>query len=571
MNTERDGIDGEVTAVDRIASAIADGTAIDWDSEAADDAARHGVLDNLRALESIADFHTPRRPESAETEVLTPSDCSGSGGEHPSSWGEFEVHEKLGSGACADVYRARDLTLQIDIALKLPRDCAAGEDPRFSDRFLNEIRRLAQIRHPNVVEVRGAECRDGRLGMWMELLEGQDLEKLLSEQGPLSEREAALIGIDLCRAMAAIHAEGLVHRDIKAANVMRVEGGRIVLMDFSSTVERPRRDRVAEDATTLGTPFYMAPEILAGRDATAASDIYSLGVLLYRLVSGRYPVEAQTWDELREKLDYSEQVSLIDARPELPVAFTEVIDRSLSTDPEARWPTAGEMSRALNDFLSPVPPPPRPAPRWKWMAAAGAIALALAAVVWTGQSSALDVDVSLFRYGEPVSQRLHDDAQLALGDRLYLEIDASQSVYLYVLNEDALGNQFVLFPLDGLHLQNPLAGDAMHWIPGKAARATSAETNLYWEVTSEGGSETVVVVAALEPVPRLERLLGEVQTAGSSGSAIPPAAFRGLKELTTGPVPQRGRLAALTQELEREDDRGIEVWRIQLDNPSSRN
>src|SRR5262249_32907264 len=152
---------------------------------------------------------------------------------------------------------------------------------------------------PNVVSVYGVNEHAGELGVWMERIAGVSLTQYLSTHGELSAREAALIGIDLCRALAAVHRAGILHRDIKAPNVMR-EGatGRIVLMDFGAGALR--RDDGPIDRQITGTPLYIAPEVLRGEPASIASDVYSLGVLLFHLVTLRYPIEGRTIEALRE-------------------------------------------------------------------------------------------------------------------------------------------------------------------------------------------------------------------------------------------------------------------------------
>src|SRR5262249_55904160 len=145
--------------------------------------------------------------------------------------------------------------------------------------------------------VLGIESHGGQVGLCMDFVKGQTLEDVLREQGTFSPGEAVLIGQDLCRALAAVHQAGLVHRDVKARNVMREQAGRIVLMDFGTGgAALALRESAGRDIG--GTPLYMAPEVLRGEPASVQSDVYSLGVLLYYLVTGRYPVEAASLDEL---------------------------------------------------------------------------------------------------------------------------------------------------------------------------------------------------------------------------------------------------------------------------------
>ncbi len=266
----------------------------------------------------------------------------------PERWGSLVVRERVGAGVFGEVYRAYDEQLQREVALKLLRVGSRSSD-RLAAKVLNEGRLLARLRHPNVVMVHGVEARGDRVGLWMEFVRGCTLEQLLDRQGLFGAREAALIGQDLCRALAAVHAAGLVHRDVKAQNVMREEGGRVVLMDFGTGVPA-REDEGGRGAPAAGTPLYLAPELLEGGEATASSDLYSLGVLLYHLVTGGYPVVAASLGELKEAHQRGRR-RLHDARPDLPDAFIQAIDRALAPNPAERHASAGAMQEALTRAL----------------------------------------------------------------------------------------------------------------------------------------------------------------------------------------------------------------------------
>jgi tetratricopeptide (TPR) repeat protein len=258
-------------------------------------------------------------------------------------WGPLELLECIGEGTFGQVFRARD-ALHREVAAKLLRPNRGSVD-RLGEKVLREARILARIRHSNVVLVHNAEAHDGRVGLWMELIRGKTLEHLLAAHGTFSAREAAFIGQDLCRALAAVHAAGLVHRDIKAQNVMREEGGRVVLMDFGAG--QVVGDGAAAGQIT-GTPLYLAPEVLDGHDATVRSDIYSLGVLLYHLVTNDYPIRARSLKELRAAHTENRRVRLHDARPDsLPDALVRVIEKATDPVPERRYATAGEMQSEL--------------------------------------------------------------------------------------------------------------------------------------------------------------------------------------------------------------------------------
>jgi tetratricopeptide (TPR) repeat protein len=184
----------------------------------------------------------------------------------------------------------------------------------------------------------------------MEFIRGNTLEQLLERQGPFGGREASLIGQDLCRALAAVHAAGLVHRDVKAQNVIREEGGRLVLMDFGTGLLL-EDDEAVKASPVAGTPLYLSPEVLAGADASPQSDIYSLGVLLFHLVTGSYPYVARSLAELRRMHDRGERKRLHDLRPDLSEGFVHVVERALESDPAERYASVGAMQRGLTHAL----------------------------------------------------------------------------------------------------------------------------------------------------------------------------------------------------------------------------
>ncbi|MGH9335420.1 MAG: serine/threonine protein kinase, partial [Vicinamibacteria bacterium] len=201
----------------------------------------------------------------------------------------------------------------------------------------------------NIATLHGADEYEGRVGIWMELIDGSTLQDLVERQGPFGAAEALQIGITLCSALAAVHRQGLTHGDIKAQNVMREKGGRIVLMDFSSSRSIAKVD---EGAVLVGTPVYMAPELFQGSPPSLASDVYSVGVLLFFLVTGRYPIEARTLSELRERLSQGGRLLLHDLRPDLPLSFIEAVHRASSAEPMARFSSVGQLQSALSAALS---------------------------------------------------------------------------------------------------------------------------------------------------------------------------------------------------------------------------
>jgi Protein kinase domain len=264
-------------------------------------------------------------------------------------WGHLEILEQVGQGHFGDVYLCRDPALDRVVALKLYRSQgAAGErvDPSVLRQIEHEGQLLARVEHPNVLKVYGVGSHEGMVGLWMEFVRGRTLAALLRSQGRYGAREASVIGAELCAALAAVHTQGVLHRDIKAQNVIREDGGRIILMDFGAGHDliRPLRP---EEVSTVGTPVYMAPEVLRGEPATVRSDVYSMGVLLFHLVTGDYPVRADTLAELRRKHQRGENGLLRDLRPDLPARFVRVVETALRPDPAERFASAGQMQRAL--------------------------------------------------------------------------------------------------------------------------------------------------------------------------------------------------------------------------------
>ncbi|MEZ5463725.1 MAG: serine/threonine-protein kinase [Lysobacteraceae bacterium] len=243
------------------AERIADGVAVEVTAAVPGESGR--VLGNLSKLAALRSAF--QRLDNGDAETTVGSDAM------LHEWGHLRIVEALGSGGFGSVYRAYDPLLEREVALKLRRE--DREQPMATRAYIDEARRLARVRHPNVLAVHGAGIHDGRAGLWSDLIEGESLEQRLSH-GPLSRAELLVLARQLLEALGAIHRAGLVHGDLKAANVM-FDGGHAVLMDFGAAHapgDRPRQ----------GSVDSMAPELLAGERGDARSDLYSLGALLRR-------------------------------------------------------------------------------------------------------------------------------------------------------------------------------------------------------------------------------------------------------------------------------------------------
>ena len=237
------------------------------------------------------------------------------------------------------------------------------------------------FRHPNVVAILGAQRIEGTTGLWMEFVNGRTLAAELAERGPFSAENVARVGIELSRALAAVHAAGLVHRDVKAQNVLRDDAGRVVLGDFGTG--RELDSSLSSGRALAGTPSHLAPELFTGGRATPRSDVYSLGVLLFHLATRAYPVAGRSLRDLSEAHAQGRRTSLSELRPDLPPALTQAIDTALRPGPATRFDTAESMERALEACV--VAPRSIERPRNKMIGvAAGMILTAVVSAVAFG-------------------------------------------------------------------------------------------------------------------------------------------------------------------------------------------
>lgn len=348
-----------------VARRIADHQPVDWDRTG--DAATPELsprLARLRAIEELALAFAAAQPAATE---------EGSSPEPLFRWGHLEVREKIGEGSFGEVYRAYDQVLDREMALKLRR-AGPSHESESGRRYLREARRLARVRHPNVLVVHGAGVHEGRVGLWTDLVTGETLAQLLARRGPLPALEVVAIGRDLTRALGAVHAAGLLHGDVKPDNVMRDGEGRIVLADFGGGAELLPGGEAG--LLSRGTPVMLAPEVLRGEAPTLTADLYSLGVLLYRLLTGKYPVEGDDVHEIARRHEEGGAPTLRELSPALPEPLARLVGRLIDPDPRRRPASAAEVERELDALL------PGASPRRRgWALVAGAAALALAVVV----------------------------------------------------------------------------------------------------------------------------------------------------------------------------------------------
>lgn len=465
-------------ATHRIAEAIADEQPVDWTPAERALGTDATELESLRVLDDVA-----RAFRSSGTHAAIRRDA-----EPLFRWGGLDVLERVGEGLSGEVFRAFDPTLQREVALKLRARRDPVSDPA-NRQLLTEARQLARIRHHNVLAVYGADVDDGRAGIWSELIDGSTLASVLERSGPMGPGEALAIAVDLCRALGVVHAAGLVHGDVKAENVMRERGGRIVLMDFGAS---GRVEDLDGRLLLSGTRRYLAPELIDGSSGpTVASDLYALAVLVYHLLSDDFP-----------RADDGSRVPLGARRPDLVPALADGIDRLIVDEPARRPASAAAMASALL-ALNPGTPVQASARPRRLLAAAALVAAAVAlAIGLLARSGTGPWQATVAFANADTGAAIVDGSAVTLGDALQLTVRASAPSHVYVINQDADGAVAVLFPLPGLDLANPLPAGRDVVLPGSRDGRVLA-----WEIASPSDSEEFVVIASPVALPRLQARL----------------------------------------------------------------
>jgi hypothetical protein len=255
------------------------------------------------------------------------------------------IEGEAGRGGMGVVYVATHLALNRRVALKLiAPDLAADED--FRERFKQESMTAASIDHPNVISIYHAGEEDGKLYVTMRYVEGTDLRAMIARDGKIPARQAAEIVSQVAAALDAAHQHGLVHRDVKPANILIGEAGHAYLTDFGLTKHAGSRTGLTKTGMFVGTLDYIAPEQLQGGPVDARVDVYALGCVLYQTLTGVVPFPRDTepakiWAHMQE-----EPPSVVASHPDVPGQFEQVVRRAMAKKPDDRYPSAGDLGRA---------------------------------------------------------------------------------------------------------------------------------------------------------------------------------------------------------------------------------
>ena len=261
----------------------------------------------------------------------------------------YQITERIGIGGMAEVYRAQDNVLGRLVAVKvmLPQYAA---DESFTQRFKQEAASAANLQSPYIVNVYDWGQDEGTYYIVMEFVRGSDLKTAIIERGAINQRKVAEIGSQVCQALSVAHGLDIIHRDIKPQNIMVQPDGNVKVMDFG--IARAKNSTKEQTSSVLGTAHYISPEQAQGKELTAASDIYSLGIVLYESATGKLPFDGPDAVSVAMKQVQDEPVPPRELNPEIDPSLEAIILKAMSKNPMERFATAKDMRSALNDYLA---------------------------------------------------------------------------------------------------------------------------------------------------------------------------------------------------------------------------
>jgi serine/threonine protein kinase len=262
----------------------------------------------------------------------------------------YRLEERLGSGGMAMVYRARDLTLERDVAIKLLRE-NFSKDPAFQNRFRQEAKAAANLSHQNIVTVHDFGYDSGRLFIVMEYVPGTDLKTILQRRGRYPIHDAINLTIQACAGVGYAHRAGLVHCDIKSQNFIITPDNRLKVTDFGIARALASIQPDEKSDVVWGSPQYFSPEQASGSPPSPASDVYSLGVVMYEMLTGRLPFSANSAEELARMHREDPPPPPSRFNPALPAMLEKILFKVLSKEPSNRYRTGDQLGRVLVTYL----------------------------------------------------------------------------------------------------------------------------------------------------------------------------------------------------------------------------
>jgi len=265
--------------------------------------------------------------------------------------GRYEIEELVGTGGMSSVYRARDTVLERPVALKVLHEHFSA-DPEYVERFRREARAIARLNHPNIVTVIDRGEFENRQFIIFEHVAGENLKEVVEREGPLAVPQALALTHQIARGLAFAHEQGVVHRDVKPQNVLLDESGTAKVTDFGIARSLDLGEGLTETGTLLGTSDYIAPEQASGQPVDARSDQYSLGALLYELLTGEVPYRADSFMAVAMRHLRDPVPSVRERRPDVPERVDEIVARAMAKRPEDRFPSTEAMVAAIEAALA---------------------------------------------------------------------------------------------------------------------------------------------------------------------------------------------------------------------------
>ena len=265
--------------------------------------------------------------------------------------GKYRLDKKLGEGGMGEVWKGFHVVLEREVAIKflLPE---IAKDKEAYQRFILEAKAVSKVKHPGVVEIYDMDItEDGEPYIVMEYLEGKELVELIKEQKQLDEEQICNIMIQVAQCLIEVHKQGIIHRDLKPENIFLLNDGGIKILDFGIARVKSQAKRITKTGRLIGTPYYMSPEQVKGMEVDERSDIYSLGVIMYEMFTGKVPFEGETVHEIIAKILSFKYTPINKIRNEVKGGLDKVIEKAMAQDKEERFQNCTELVDALKSVL----------------------------------------------------------------------------------------------------------------------------------------------------------------------------------------------------------------------------